>query len=224
MWFVVPYLLWHVAKAVFRLMPVLWRNRTSVILAALAVWLWHRQGWEVLALVAGVAGATVGVWWWRWRPWCERFVVLPALSWWQRLFVYQLHWREAMTVCRLAERFDGKLNVPRLLRVRCTYVTDEVVLRMPRGQNPRRLPRGGGEPGVLVQRPHLPRLLRPPRQPTDPARQMGLAAAVGRPGPLPGPPAPGLARVRPPRPVAPHRARVRRPGDHRLGGAAARPA
>ena len=32
--------------------------------------------------------------------------------------------------------YNEALNVPRLLRVRCTYATDEVVLRMPRGQNP----------------------------------------------------------------------------------------
>ncbi|GAA1505555.1 FtsK/SpoIIIE domain-containing protein [Dactylosporangium maewongense] len=136
MWIVIPYLLFKTIVWLVRSLPVLWRNRTSVTLTVLALWLWHEHGWEILALFAGVAGATVGVWWWRWRPWCERLIVLPVLSWWQRLFVYGLHWREAMTVCRLAERFDTKLNVPKLLRVRCTYATDEVLLRMPRGQNP----------------------------------------------------------------------------------------
>ncbi|MET7398857.1 FtsK/SpoIIIE domain-containing protein [Dactylosporangium sp. NPDC005572] len=136
MWVVIPYLLWKAMRALVKLLPVIGRNWRSLALAIGASWLWHRHGWIWLVLVLVVAAGLGGLWWWRWRRSCERFIVLPLLAWWRRLFVYALHWREAMTVCRLAERFDGRLIVPKLLRVRCTFAADEILLRMPRGQNP----------------------------------------------------------------------------------------
>ncbi|GAA2587665.1 FtsK/SpoIIIE domain-containing protein [Dactylosporangium fulvum] len=136
MWIVIPYLLWKTARALARLVPVAGRNWRSLTLTAGGLWLWHQHGWLVLVLVLVAVAGLGGLWWWRWRGSCERFVVLPLLAWWRRLFVYTWHWREALTVCRLAERFDGRLTVPKLLGVRCTFATDEVLLRMPRGQNP----------------------------------------------------------------------------------------
>ncbi|WP_433054233.1 FtsK/SpoIIIE domain-containing protein [Dactylosporangium sp. CS-033363] len=133
-WVVVPVLAWHAARALIRLLPIVRRNWCSLSLAFGGIWLWYRHGWLVLVLIA-VAGA-VGLWWWRWRPSCQRLVLLPLLAWWRRISLYQLHWREALTLCKLAERFDGARIMPKLLRVRCTAAADEVLLRMPRGQNP----------------------------------------------------------------------------------------
>ena len=136
MWVIVPVLLFKAVRVLVRLVPVAGRNWRSLALLAGGLWVWDRYGWLVLVLVLGTVAGLVGVWWWRWRPSCERLIVLPVLSWWRRLFVYQVHWREALTLCRLAERFDGGQIMPKLVRVRCTYATDEVLLRMPRGQNP----------------------------------------------------------------------------------------
>jgi DNA segregation ATPase FtsK/SpoIIIE, S-DNA-T family len=136
MWVVVPVLAWRLARLAVRLVPVVRRNWCSLALVGAGLWWWHRAGWVALVLVLAAVAGAVGVWWWRWRGSCERFVLLPLLAWWRRLFVYRLHWREALTLCRLAERFDGSPIMPRLVKVRCTAATDEVVVRMPRGQNP----------------------------------------------------------------------------------------
>ncbi|MEV8516174.1 FtsK/SpoIIIE domain-containing protein [Dactylosporangium sp. NPDC051484] len=135
-WAVVPYLLYKVARALIRLVPVIGRNWRSLALTVGAVWLWYQHGWLVLVLVLVAIVGAGGLWWWSWRPSCERFVVLPLLAWWRRLTVYQLHWREALTLCGLAERYDNTRIMPKLLRVQCTLAADEVLLRMPRGQNP----------------------------------------------------------------------------------------
>src|SRR3954452_13739562 len=132
----VPYLVWYLTRAVVRLVPVVRRNWCSLALAIVAGWLWYRQGWVVLVLVLVAVTGAGGLWWWRRRASCERLVVLPLLAWWRRISLYQLHWREALTLCKLAERFDDTRIMPRLLRVRCTVAADEVLLRMPRGQNP----------------------------------------------------------------------------------------
>ncbi|WP_432984656.1 FtsK/SpoIIIE domain-containing protein [Dactylosporangium sp. CA-233914] len=133
---VIPYLAWQVVRAAVRLVPVVRRNWVSLSLVGAAGWLWWCHGWLVLVLALLLVAVLLAVWWWRARASWERFVFLPATAWWRRVSLYQLHWREAMTLCRLSERFDDTRIMPRLLRVRCTMAADEVLLRMPRGQNP----------------------------------------------------------------------------------------
>ncbi|WP_426510458.1 FtsK/SpoIIIE domain-containing protein [Dactylosporangium sp. McL0621] len=135
-WVVGPYLAWKTAKALIRLVPVVRRNCGSLSLVCAGGWLWWRHGWLTLVLVALVVVVLLAGWWWRWRASWERWVLLPTTAWWRRLSLYGLHWREAMTLCGLSERFDDARIMPRLLRVRCTPAADEVLLRMPRGQNP----------------------------------------------------------------------------------------
>ena len=133
---VIPYMCWYTARTLVRLIPVVRRNWCSLSIVAVTAWLWWRHGWLTPILLAVVAGGLVAGWWWRWRTSCERLVLLPLTAWWRRVSLYQWHWREAMTLCRLSERFDDTRIMPRLLRVRCTPAADEVLLRMPRGQNP----------------------------------------------------------------------------------------
>jgi S-DNA-T family DNA segregation ATPase FtsK/SpoIIIE len=83
-----------------------------------------------------VAVVAIGLWWWRDRASCARWVLLPALARWRRTTVYGPRWREVMTCCGLVQRYDGGQTVPELLTVRCTPATDEVLVRMPRGHNP----------------------------------------------------------------------------------------
>jgi len=106
------------------------------VLDGTGMWIWHRYGWPTLAGTLAGLIAAAGLWWWRARQSCARWVLLPALSWWRRLAVYRRLWHEVMTTCHLVQRYDGGHKMPELLSVRCTYATDEVVLRMPRGQNP----------------------------------------------------------------------------------------
>ncbi|GAA2368131.1 FtsK/SpoIIIE domain-containing protein [Dactylosporangium salmoneum] len=135
-WVVGPYLVFKAVRALLRLVPVACRNWCSLAVTGGGLWLWYRHGLLVMVLVL-LAVAGVGVlWWWRW-PWpFQRLVLLPLLAWWRRLTVYRLHWREALDLCGLSERFDGTRIMPRLLAVRCTPAADELLVRMPRGQNP----------------------------------------------------------------------------------------
>ncbi|MEH0821514.1 MULTISPECIES: FtsK/SpoIIIE domain-containing protein [unclassified Micromonospora] len=94
------------------------------------------HGWWPHLLVLVVAAVSGGVWWWRGRESLHRLVVLRAVSCWRRLWVYRRQWHEVMSLCGLVKKYDGGEKVPTLLSVRCTYATDELVLRMPRGQNP----------------------------------------------------------------------------------------
>ncbi|MFI7607438.1 FtsK/SpoIIIE domain-containing protein [Micromonospora sp. NPDC049366] len=113
-----------------------WRAWPGLLLVLVAVAVYQSHGWlpHVLVLVFLAAGA--GLWCWRGRDSFHRLVVLRAVTVWRRLWVYRRQWREAMTLCGLVKKYDGGEKVPQLLSVRCSYATDEVVLRMPRGQNP----------------------------------------------------------------------------------------
>ncbi|MGB2569287.1 FtsK/SpoIIIE domain-containing protein [Micromonospora citrea] len=113
-----------------------WRAWPAVALVLLAVDIYRDHGWWPHVLVLLVLAGSAAGWWWRGRESFHRLVVLRAVSWWRRLWVYRRQWHEVMSLCRLVKKYDGGEKVPTLLSVRCTYATDELVLRMPRGQNP----------------------------------------------------------------------------------------
>ncbi|MGC4903108.1 type IV secretory system conjugative DNA transfer family protein [Micromonospora echinospora] len=113
-----------------------WRAWPGVVLVLVAVDVYQSRGWWPHLLVVLVLAAGAGLWFWRGRDSFHRFVVLRAVTVWRRLWVYRRQWHEAMTLCGLVKKYDGGEKVPDLLSVRCSYATDEVVLRMPRGQNP----------------------------------------------------------------------------------------
>ncbi|WUR59781.1 FtsK/SpoIIIE domain-containing protein [Micromonospora chokoriensis] len=113
-----------------------WRAWPGVALVLVAVDVHQTRGWWPHLLVLLALAAAGGVWFWRGRDSFHRLVVLRAVTVWRRLWVYRRQWHEAMTLCGLVKKYDGGEKVPDLLSVRCSYATDEVVLRMPRGQNP----------------------------------------------------------------------------------------
>jgi S-DNA-T family DNA segregation ATPase FtsK/SpoIIIE len=135
-WVVVPIVAWRALCLLPRVVRFAVRHRGPLLTLGVSVWLWHRHGWPVLVGVLATTAASVALWWWRARESCTRWVLLPLLSWWRRLTVYRRLWHEVMTTCHLVQRYDGGHKMPELLSVRCTYATDEVLLRMPRGQNP----------------------------------------------------------------------------------------
>ncbi|WFE39235.1 FtsK/SpoIIIE domain-containing protein [Micromonospora sp. WMMD998] len=133
------FLLFRLLTAVIRLIVFVlrhWRAWPAVALVLIAVDTYRAHGWVPHLLVAVVLTASGGVWWWRGRDSFHRHVALRAVSIWRRLWVYRRQWHEVMSLCGLVKKYDGGEVVPRLLSVRCSYATDELVLRMPKGQNP----------------------------------------------------------------------------------------
>ncbi|RZU52527.1 S-DNA-T family DNA segregation ATPase FtsK/SpoIIIE [Krasilnikovia cinnamomea] len=113
-----------------------WRAMPAVVLALVALRVYLDHGWWPLLVAAALAGGVLGLWCWKAREFFDRWVLLPALAIWRRQWIYRRHWHETMTACGLVRRYDGGELLPRLLSVKCTNATDEVVLKMPRGQNP----------------------------------------------------------------------------------------
>lgn len=113
-----------------------WRAWPAVALVVIAVDVWQTFGWVPHLLVAALVAVSGGVWWCKGRESFHRRVVLRLLSSWRRLWVYRRQWREVMTLCGLVKKYDQGVKLPELLSVTCSEGTDEVLLRMPRGQNP----------------------------------------------------------------------------------------
>ncbi len=113
-----------------------WRAWPLVVLILLAIDGYRSHGWWPHLLVVLVAAAGGGLWWWKGRESFHRLVALRAVTVWRRLWVYRRQWHEVMSLCGLVKKYDGGEVVPRLLSVRCSYATDELVVRMPKGQNP----------------------------------------------------------------------------------------
>ncbi|WP_230462802.1 FtsK/SpoIIIE domain-containing protein [Micromonospora sp. CP22] len=113
-----------------------WRAWPAVALVLVAVDFYRSHGWWPHLLVLLVLAAGAGVWWWRGRESFHRLVVLRLVTVWRRLWVYRRQWHEVMSLCGLVKKYDGGEVLPRLLSVRCSYATDELVVRMPKGQNP----------------------------------------------------------------------------------------
>ena len=132
---VAPVLAWRLGKLLVRLSVFAVRHVRAARRSSPRAWIWHRYGWPMLALIgrtcspspvcggggigARVSGGAVA----------GAVAVAAAVG-------VPAAWVEAMTLCGLVKTYDGGRKVPRLLRVRCHYATDEVVLRMPRGQTP----------------------------------------------------------------------------------------
>ncbi|MEU7656268.1 FtsK/SpoIIIE domain-containing protein [Micromonospora taraxaci] len=135
----IAFLLVRLAAAVVRFVVWAlrhWRAWPAVALVLVAVDVHQSHGWWPHLLVLLALAAAGAVWFWRGRDSFHRLVVLRAVTVWRRLWVYRRQWHEAMTLCGLVKKYDGGEKVPDLLSVRCSYATDEVVLQMPRGQNP----------------------------------------------------------------------------------------
>ncbi|MEU6023480.1 FtsK/SpoIIIE domain-containing protein [Micromonospora sp. NPDC047134] len=113
-----------------------WRAWPVVVLVLVAVDVYRSHAWwpHLLALLVAAAGG--GVWWWKGRESFHHLVALRAVTVWRRWWVYRRQWHEVMSLCGLVKKYDGGEVLPRLLSVRCSYATDELVVRMPKGQNP----------------------------------------------------------------------------------------
>ncbi|MFI7025249.1 FtsK/SpoIIIE domain-containing protein [Micromonospora sp. NPDC049900] len=113
-----------------------WRAWPVVAVVLVAVDVYRSHGWWPHLLVLLTVAAAAGLWWWKGRDSFHRLVVLRAVTLWRRVWVYRRQWHEVMSLCGLVKKYDGGEKLPRLLSVRCSYATDELVVRMPKGQNP----------------------------------------------------------------------------------------
>lgn len=112
------------------------RHPMATASVVLTLWLYGEFGWSglVAPLVLGSAASAV----WRWRDESSWWTWLagPLLGSFRRTFVYRRVWREAMTLCGLAETYDHRRVLPELLRVRSDQALDVLMVRMVRGQTP----------------------------------------------------------------------------------------
>jgi len=112
------------------------RPRTSGALLGSAVLLWGALEHPVATLLLLWLPLEVGHAWSVYAPLSWRRRARPALlARWRSLWLYRRTWRTAMQVAELDRRDrDGRLEVPRLGRVRCTATADVVQVRALLGQ------------------------------------------------------------------------------------------
>ncbi len=170
---------------------------------------------------AGAASAVSALWRWRdessWWPWCAG----PLLGRFRQVFVYRRAWREAMTLCGLAETYDHRPVLPQLLRVRSDQALDVLTVRMVRGQTPEDFQQVTANLAYAFGRRHARVYSERPDDPPTRTGYWALAAAAGGPAAVPGPADAGLPGARPHRCAAHGGAAVRRPGRAGLHRAAA---
>ncbi|MFC5925518.1 FtsK/SpoIIIE domain-containing protein [Micromonospora vulcania] len=93
-------------------------------------------GWSGLLVPLVLAGAGSAVWRWKHEPSWWTWLAGPLLGRFRQAFVYRRVWREAMTLCGLANTYDHQTVLPELLSVRSDPALDVLTIRMVRGQTP----------------------------------------------------------------------------------------
>ncbi|ATO17104.1 cell division protein FtsK [Micromonospora sp. WMMA2032] len=153
------------------------RHPVATGAVVLALWLYVEFDWPglVVPLVLGAAVSAV----WRWRDESSWWAWLagPLLGSFRRVFVYRRVWREAMTLCGLAETFDRRHVLPELLRVRSDQALDVLTVRMVRGQTPEQFQRMSANLAYAFGRRHA-RVYA--ERPGDPPTRAGRGAWVLR--------------------------------------------
>ncbi|GAB3157129.1 FtsK/SpoIIIE domain-containing protein [Micromonospora sonneratiae] len=130
------------------------RHPVATCTAAVAVTLYVEFDWW--GLVVPLVLVAVGSALWRWRAelsWWNWFAG-PLLGWFRRTFVYRRVWREAMTLCGLAETYDHRRVLPELLRVRSDQALDVLTVRMVRGQTPEQFQKASANLAYAFGRRH----------------------------------------------------------------------
>ncbi|MFG1715476.1 cell division protein FtsK [Micromonospora sp. NPDC049203] len=155
---------------------VLWwclRHPAATGSVVLALWLYVEFDWPGLVVPLVIASAVSAVWRWRdessWWAWLAG----PLLGSFRRVFVYRRVWREAMTLCGLAETFDRRHVLPELLRVRSDQALDVLTVRMVRGQTPEQFQRVSANLAYAFGRRHARVYAERPGDPSTRAGRWG---------------------------------------------------
>ncbi len=112
------------------------RHPRTLLLVMVAYWAAFAIGLTPVVLLAMLAASLV----WAWhvvRPESfERIVGSRYRSHWRRMSRYELGWRMRMRLVGLAKQLDGRVAVPRLMKVVSSYGSDRLTLGLVAGQTP----------------------------------------------------------------------------------------
>ncbi|MCL7457804.1 FtsK/SpoIIIE domain-containing protein [Micromonospora sp. MSM11] len=147
-------LLWLVLRWSARVLWWCLRHPVATVSAVLVLWLYAEFGWSGLVVPLVVASAASAVWRWREESSWWAWLAGPLLGSFRRVFVYRRVWREAMTLCGLAETYDHRKVLPELLRVRSDQALDVLTVRMVRGQTPEQFQKASAHLAYAFGRRH----------------------------------------------------------------------
>lgn len=157
------------------------RHTVAIVAAASAVMLYVEFDWPGLVVPLALMAAVSALWWWRHKSSWWTWLAGPLLGSVRHVFVYRWVWREAMTLCGLAETYNHRHVVPELLRVRSDQALDVLTIRMIRGQTPEQFQKVSAKLAHAFGRRHA-RVYseRPDEPPTRTSRAAWLLRAVDR--------------------------------------------
>ena len=166
----------QLARALACLARACWRHPVAATLTTAVLVIQTAFGSPGLAIALILTALVLLVWRNAHPHSYSRLVATPARSWW-RGRVYAVRWHGVMSVIGLAVRYETRQVMPRLITVSATRCVDRVVVRLVRGQSPRRHCRRirrnrAWAQSLLVQGPGIAAWVRDPG--------VGAARQVGR--------------------------------------------
>ncbi|MEW9549711.1 FtsK/SpoIIIE domain-containing protein [Nonomuraea sp. NPDC050783] len=116
------------------LVRTIWRHPVAVSVPAVLGFAWYQYGWPLAVCLLGVTVLSLAAWAFIDRESFTGFVGWRLLAWWRLMSVYRRHWQSVMDVSGLGKRINGRVYLPRLIRVQCDGWADRITVRMLRGQ------------------------------------------------------------------------------------------
>ncbi|MGA4994299.1 FtsK/SpoIIIE domain-containing protein [Nonomuraea bangladeshensis] len=117
------------------LVRTIWRHPVAVSVPAVLGFAWYLYGWPLAVSLLGTTVLSLAAWASIDRQSFARLVGWRLLAWWRLMSVYRRHWQSVMDVSGLGnKRINGRVYLPRLIRVQCDGWADRITVRMLRGQ------------------------------------------------------------------------------------------
>ncbi|MFI6919960.1 FtsK/SpoIIIE domain-containing protein [Nonomuraea spiralis] len=123
--------IWRFLTALVR---TTWRHPIAVALPVTLGLAWYWYGWPATASMLGFVVLSLLSWAFTEPDSFSRLVGWRLLEWWRLMSVYRRHWQPVMDVSGLAKRVNGRVYVPRLVKVQCDGWADRVIVGMLSGQ------------------------------------------------------------------------------------------
>ncbi|MEU7853038.1 FtsK/SpoIIIE domain-containing protein [Nonomuraea sp. NPDC049141] len=111
-----------------------WRHPVAVAVPIALVAIGYHFGWPLAASLLGTIVLALASWSYIDRGSFSRIVGFRLLAWWRLMWVYRRHWHGVMDVSGLAKRVNGRVYMPRLMRLTCDGWADRITVRMLDGQ------------------------------------------------------------------------------------------
>ncbi|MEV0310235.1 FtsK/SpoIIIE domain-containing protein [Nonomuraea fuscirosea] len=122
---------WRFLSALVR---TTWRHPIAVAVPVILGAVWYGYGWPAAVSTFGFVVLSLLAWACTDGDSFARLVGWRLLAWWRLMSVYRRHWHGVMDVSGLAKRVNGRVYMPRLLRVTCDGWADRITVRMLGGQ------------------------------------------------------------------------------------------